>query len=165
MMEEEELRRARSQKSEVGRQKTEVRLRSNRGSFRLRFATVNDSTLRAGGQKSEDRNQKSAAEGGKSEAGGEKTERRNRISGSNRMAYIYMDESGDLGFDFQRRRTSKFFVITLLFVKKRCPVEKIVRKVFDSLPKKVRQRHPGPLHCTHEKPTVRLRVRSQKSEV
>ncbi len=69
-----------------------------------------------------------------------------------------MDESGDLGFDFLRKGTSKFFVITFLFVKKRRPVEKIVRRVFDSFPKRVRYRHPGPLHCTHEKPAVRLKV-------
>jgi hypothetical protein len=28
--------------------------------------------------------------------------------------YIFLDESGDLGFDFTKRKTSKFFVMTLL---------------------------------------------------
>jgi hypothetical protein len=31
------------------------------------------------------------------------------------MGYIYLDESGDLGFNFDNRKTSKFFVITFLF--------------------------------------------------
>ena len=62
-MDGEELRIARSQKSEV-------RLRSKRGSFRLRFATVEDSTRRADRSsdcKSEDRNQKSEVRGQRSE--------------------------------------------------------------------------------------------------
>ncbi len=28
--------------------------------------------------------------------------------------FIYLDESGDLGFDFEKRKTTKKFVITLL---------------------------------------------------
>ncbi len=31
--------------------------------------------------------------------------------------FIYLDESGDLGFDFQKKGTSKYFVITLLVCK------------------------------------------------
>lgn len=33
------------------------------------------------------------------------------------MFYIYLDESGDLGFDFVNKRPSKFFVVTILVVK------------------------------------------------
>jgi len=35
------------------------------------------------------------------------------------MAYIFLDESGDLGFDFSKKRTLKFFIITFLFVSKK----------------------------------------------
>ena len=31
------------------------------------------------------------------------------------MPYILLDESGDLGFDFSKEKTSKFFVVTFLF--------------------------------------------------
>ncbi len=31
------------------------------------------------------------------------------------MPYIFMDESGDLGFDFDKSGTTNYFVITLLF--------------------------------------------------
>ncbi|GBR73621.1 hypothetical protein NO1_0963, partial [Candidatus Termititenax aidoneus] len=30
------------------------------------------------------------------------------------MWYLYLDESGDLGFDFKRKTTSKYFTITIL---------------------------------------------------
>jgi len=29
------------------------------------------------------------------------------------ISYIFLDESGDLGFDFTKKRTSKFFVVTM----------------------------------------------------
>lgn len=38
-----------------------------------------------------------------------------------------MDESGDLGFDFSKRGTSKFFVVTLLYVQEKRQIEKIIR--------------------------------------
>ena len=31
--------------------------------------------------------------------------------------YLYLDESGDLGFDFSKKGTSKYFVITILVCK------------------------------------------------
>jgi hypothetical protein len=33
------------------------------------------------------------------------------------MLYLYLDESGDLGFDFVNKKPSKFFVVTILVVK------------------------------------------------
>jgi hypothetical protein len=30
------------------------------------------------------------------------------------MLYLYLDESGDLGFDFVNKKPSKFFVVTIL---------------------------------------------------
>jgi len=33
------------------------------------------------------------------------------------MWYLYLDESGDLGFDFANKRSSIFFTITILLVK------------------------------------------------
>jgi len=48
------------------------------------------------------------------------------------MAFIFLDESGDLGFNFKKKKTSKFFVITFLFVKDKGPIEKIVKKTLDS---------------------------------
>lgn len=44
------------------------------------------------------------------------------------MAYIFMDESGDLGFDFRKKKTSKVFVITCLFIENKGLLEKNSKK-------------------------------------
>ncbi len=49
------------------------------------------------------------------------------------MAYIYMDESGDLGFDMTKNRTSKFFVITFLITKDEKIPNVIIKKFFQWL--------------------------------
>lgn len=33
------------------------------------------------------------------------------------MLYLFLDESGDLGFDFVQKKPSKYFVVTILYVK------------------------------------------------
>ncbi len=33
------------------------------------------------------------------------------------MLYLYLDESGDLGFDFFTKKPSKFFTITIMMMK------------------------------------------------
>lgn len=55
------------------------------------------------------------------------------------MAYIFLDESGDLGFNFTKSKTSKYFIITLLFVENKDPIEKSVNKIFKSLTPKERK--------------------------
>jgi len=52
------------------------------------------------------------------------------------MSYIFMDESGDLGFDFSKSRTTRYFVITFLFAPHKRPIEKVVRSVHRGLHKK-----------------------------
>ncbi|MBF0122890.1 MAG: DUF3800 domain-containing protein [Candidatus Omnitrophica bacterium] len=73
------------------------------------------------------------------------------------MAYLFMDESGCLGFDFGKQRTSKYFIVTCLFADSRRPIEKIARKVHGSLPLTARRRS-GVLHCSKEKPVTRQRL-------
>lgn len=76
------------------------------------------------------------------------------------MAYIFLDESGDLGFDFNKSKTSKVFVVTFLFTKEKKPVEKVVKKVFSSLAKKHIKHHTGILHCYKEHPATRKKLLS-----
>ncbi len=76
------------------------------------------------------------------------------------MAYIFLDESGDLGFNFEKKKTSQFFVITCLFVSQKGPVEKIIKKTFQSFTNKESKHHPGALHCFREKPKTRHKVLS-----
>lgn len=74
------------------------------------------------------------------------------------MAYIFLDESGDLGFDFQKKGTSTFFVVTLLFVEQtKKPIEKLVKKTHAELKKKIKRR-VSVLHAVNEKPITRQRL-------
>jgi len=68
--------------------------------------------------------------------------------------YLFMDESGCLGFDFNKKKTSKYFVVTCLFTSNKRPLEKIVKKVHGGLRKQLKK-HPGVLHCTNEKSETR----------
>lgn len=79
-------------------------------------------------------------------------------------SYIFMDESGDLGFDFTKKKTSRYFVVTFLFAKDRRPLQKIVKKIFSGFSKVEIKNHHGTLHCYKEKPTTRLRVLQQLAQ-
>jgi len=84
------------------------------------------------------------------------------------MGFIFLDESGDMGFDFKKPRTSKFFVITCLFVDNKGPVEKIVKKIFGSFSRKELRIHSGGLHCYKEKggyPTEIIKVPERKGDL
>ena len=80
------------------------------------------------------------------------------------MAYIFLDESGNLGFDFDKKKTSKFFIITFLFVKDKRPLEKIVKKIFQSFNKTELKSHHGTLHSYKELPKTRLKVLNALTE-
>jgi len=73
------------------------------------------------------------------------------------MAYILLDESGDLGFDFTKKGTTKYFLITFLFCKNKRPIEKCVRKTHASLKKKYKKQGRA-LHAYTEKPVIRQRL-------
>lgn len=73
------------------------------------------------------------------------------------MAHIFLDESGDLGFNFKKKRTSKFFVVTILFVEQKRSIEKLIRKVHSGLRKKHRIR-TSTLHASKEEPVTIMRI-------
>jgi len=79
------------------------------------------------------------------------------------MAYIFLDESGDLGFNFEKKKTSKIFVITLLFTDNKRPIEKIVKKTHSELRKKYKRKF-GALHAVREKPITRQRLLKRLDE-
>ena len=79
------------------------------------------------------------------------------------MAYVFLDESGDLGFNFKKKKTSKFFVVTCLFAENKKPFEKIVKKTHSELKKKYKRRF-GILHCVKEKPITRQRLLRRLNE-
>lgn len=73
------------------------------------------------------------------------------------MAYLFLDESGDLGFDFSKKKTSHVFVVTCLFTEDKRPIEKIIKKTHSGLRKKYKRKF-GVLHCVKEKPITRMRL-------
>ncbi len=73
-------------------------------------------------------------------------------------SHVFMDESGDLGFDFSKKKTSEYFVVTFLFAENKKPIEKIVKKIFSGFSKTEVKNHHGTLHAYKEKPLTRLRV-------
>lgn len=80
------------------------------------------------------------------------------------MAYIFLDESGDLGFNFKKSKTSKYFVITLLFVTNKQQVERSVKKIFKSFTTRERKFHYGSLHAYKESPKTRMKLLNLMAE-
>jgi len=74
------------------------------------------------------------------------------------MAYIFLDESGDLGFNFSKRKTTKYFLVTFLFVKEKTVLEKIVKKVFKGFSSMEVKNHNGVLHAHKETPRTRQKL-------
>ncbi|MEX0918894.1 MAG: DUF3800 domain-containing protein [Candidatus Paceibacterota bacterium] len=69
------------------------------------------------------------------------------------MAYIFLDESGDLGF---KKSSSKWFLITIAITSDARCLERVVKKIWRGLRKK--HKHLGELHASHEKDVTRTRV-------
>lgn len=71
--------------------------------------------------------------------------------------YIFLDESGDLGFN-PRKKNSKYFAVTILFTSNKIPIEKIVKKIHQNLRKRVKRLSGGILHCYKEKSATRIKL-------
>ena len=76
------------------------------------------------------------------------------------MTYIFLDESGDLGF---KKSSSKWFIFTIAMVSSPRSLERVVKKIWRPLKKKYKKL--GELHASHEKDITRKRVLKQLSEV
>lgn len=76
------------------------------------------------------------------------------------MVYIFLDESGDLGF---KKSSSKWFLFTIAMTNDAYALERVVKRVWRSLKKK--HRGLGELHASHEKDSTRKRVLKQLNEI
>jgi hypothetical protein len=74
------------------------------------------------------------------------------------MITVFLDESGDLGFDLSRRATSDHFLVTALVCPDVKAVDKAVKKVFSEFSKTEVRNHHGYLHAFAEKPQTRRRL-------
>lgn len=79
------------------------------------------------------------------------------------MAYIFLDESGDLGFD-PKKKSSKYFLVTFLFVENKGPLEKVIKKIARNLSKKELKKHVGVLHACKEKPRTIVKTLESLNE-
>lgn len=68
------------------------------------------------------------------------------------MAYIFLDESGDLGFS---ERSSKWFLFTILLTNNHRKIEKVIKKIRRGLAKKYKMKE---LHAYHSNPVTRHRM-------
>lgn len=73
-----------------------------------------------------------------------------------------MDESGNLGFNFDKKGTTSYFLITFLFTRSKRPIEKCVKKVHSGLRKKYKK--IGVLHAYIEEPVTKRRLLSLLAE-
>ncbi len=80
------------------------------------------------------------------------------------MAYIFLDESGDLGFNFEKKKTSKYFIITFLFARDKKVLENLIKKIFKGFSKTELRSHSGSLHAFKEQPKTRQKLLSMFSE-
>ena len=75
------------------------------------------------------------------------------------MSYIFLDESGDLGFS---ERSSRWFILTLVFTKNHRKIERCVKKVHRGLKKKYKK--VGELHAYHSDGVTKKRMLKLLSE-
>ena len=73
------------------------------------------------------------------------------------MYTIFLDESGDLGFN-PKKRNSKYFVVTVLSTPNKKPIERIVKRIHSQLRKRVKRLSGGILHAYKEKPVTKTRL-------
>jgi len=76
------------------------------------------------------------------------------------MAYIFLDESGDLGFS---PKSSKWFLLTIAVSQDRRCLERVIRKFWRHLRKK--HKRLGELHASHEQYITRKKVLSLIAEI
>ena len=76
------------------------------------------------------------------------------------MAYLFLDESGDLGF---KKSSSKWFLFTIALTSDSRGLERVIKKVWRSLRKK--HKRIDELHAAHEKSATRKQILKKLSEV
>jgi hypothetical protein len=74
------------------------------------------------------------------------------------MSYIFIDESGDLGFNFKKKGTSRYFIVAAVKVddSDKKSLEKIVKKIFANA--KPKYHLTGILHATEERGHTRIKL-------
>lgn len=69
-----------------------------------------------------------------------------------------MDESGDLGFDFEKSNTSRYFVMSFVIAENDDRCRKIIAKTVKQMPLRERSKFSGVFHCNKENENVRQNI-------
>ena len=72
------------------------------------------------------------------------------------VIYIFLDESGDLGFDLNKKQSTRFFVVCMLITQQKRRIEKLVAQTH----RQITARHKiisSTLHATHERRSTIIR--------
>jgi len=77
---------------------------------------------------------------------------------------IYLDESGDLGFDLAKQGPSDYFILAFLIADNPRPIHAVVKKVFKALPETDRKHFHGVLHAYDVRKETRMRLLKKLSE-
>lgn len=64
------------------------------------------------------------------------------------MWYLYLDESGDLGFDFVNKKPSKFFTVTILALSSQDANRKMIKAVKKTLARKLNSKKQKKENCS-----------------
>ena len=75
------------------------------------------------------------------------------------MTHIYLDESGDLSFDFTKKRTSKFFIITVLISENKVILERLIKKINLEVVRMSKGKStPNMLHASKQSDKIRIKL-------
>jgi hypothetical protein len=75
------------------------------------------------------------------------------------MTYIYLDESGDLSFDFTKKGTSKFFIITVLISENKVLLDRLIKKINHEVVRMSKGKSaPNMLHASKQSDKIRIKL-------
>ena len=74
------------------------------------------------------------------------------------MAFLYLDESGNLSFSPLKQGSSSKFSISFLILSDRRAINKLVKKTFKSLPPAIKRKCNGVLHAKSEKTSTVIKL-------
>jgi hypothetical protein len=75
------------------------------------------------------------------------------------MTHIYLDESGDLSFDFTKKGTSKFFIITVLISENKVALDRLIKKINLEVVRISKGKSiPNMLHASKQSDRIRIKL-------
>jgi hypothetical protein len=75
------------------------------------------------------------------------------------MTHIYLDESGDLSFNFTKERASKYFIITILISENKIVLDRLIKKINLEVVRMSKTKSaPNMLHASKQSDKIRRKL-------